>query len=259
MVDFKTVSFDRIATDYDRTRWVPPKLRDKFINKLINEVPLSAKSRIFEIGVGTGRLAIPFSLLGYTVFGVDISLLMLKEAILNRGKDQNKLHLLQADASNLPIKEKSLDLCLFVHILHLLENWKGVIDSAERLLKKRNLVYSSLHVSWHDLEPFRLYWNAIGSGEGSHVGAKSPEEVIEYLQEIKGYQCDHFEFEQIAGTALWEDAVNLIQEKAFSSQWWIQNEQHQAALDVVKQKMKEKEGQLLKLKARCIIDLFSLE
>ncbi len=182
LANFETISIDRIATDYDRTRWVPSKLRDKFFNKLIDEVPLSTESRIFELGVGTGRLAIPFSHLGYKVFGIDVSLLMLKKAVQNRGTGHNKFYLLQADASNLPIKEKSLDLCLFVHILHLLENWKEAIDSVERLLKKRNLAYSTLHVSWHDLEPFRLYWDAIGRGETSRVGAKSPEEVVEYLQ-----------------------------------------------------------------------------
>ncbi|MHA2497381.1 MAG: class I SAM-dependent methyltransferase [Candidatus Hodarchaeales archaeon] len=259
MVDFKTISFDRIATDYDRTRWVPPKLLDQFFNKLIDEVPLSTRSRIFELGVGTGRLAIPLSRFGYTVLGVDVSLLMLKEASRNRGKGHTKLYLLQADANSLPIKEKSLDFCLFVHILHLLENWKGIIDSVERLLKNRNLAHSTLHVLWHDLEPFRLYWKAIGRAETSRVGAKSPEEVIEYLQGIKGYHYDHFEFEESAGTALWEDVVNLIQEKAFSSQWGIQNEHHKEALEVVKQKMKEKERQPLKLKARCVIDLFRLE
>ncbi|MFW9914989.1 MAG: class I SAM-dependent methyltransferase [Candidatus Thorarchaeota archaeon] len=259
MVDFKTISFDRIATDYDRTRWVPSKLRDKFFNKLIDEVPLSTESQIFELGVGTGRLAIPFSRLGYKMFGIDVSLLMLKEAIQNRGKDHKKLYLLQADANSLPIKEKSFDFCLFVHILHLLENWKGVIDSVERVLKKQNLAHSTLHVSWHDLEPFRLYWNAIGRGETRRIGAKNPEEVVDYLQDSKGYHCDHFEFEENAGTALWEDAVNLIQEKAFSSQWGIQTEQHQAALEEVKQKMKGKEKEPLKLKARCVIDLFRLE
>lgn len=250
------ISFDRIAEDYDRTRWIPPNLRDEFINRLTQEVSLG--SRILEIGIGTGRLAIPLSYLDYEVLGIDISVLMLSKARQKIRKNKKYLHLLQADATQLPIREKTLDLCLFVHVLHLLKDWKKAIDNGESLLRNYSIVNASLFVAWHDLKPFRLYWNSVESKRSEHIGAKNTEEVIKYMKDSKDYFWKRYEFKRNAGIASWKDAIGLIQEKSFSSQWRIPDDQHQAALELVKEKGKSCKRETFRLEARCVIDLFKM-
>ncbi|MFQ5977412.1 MAG: class I SAM-dependent methyltransferase [Candidatus Heimdallarchaeota archaeon] len=250
------ISFDRIAEDYDRTRWIPSNLSDGFINRLSQEVPLG--SRILEIGVGTGRLAIPLSHLDYEVLGVDISMLMLNIARQKTKKNEKILHLLQADATHLPIKEKTLDLCLFVHILHLIRDWKKAIDIGERLLRNHSIVNASLFVAWHDLKPFRVYWDGIESKRSEHIGAKNAEEVIRYMKDSKGYLWKRYEFTRNAGTTSWKDAIGVIQEKSFSSQWRIPDDQHQTALELVKENETSFKRQIFQLEARCVIDLFKM-
>ncbi|MFX0114143.1 MAG: class I SAM-dependent methyltransferase [Candidatus Hodarchaeota archaeon] len=259
MIEQSPISFDRVAIEYDRTRWVPQSLIDKFVNKLIQEVPISRKSRTLEIGVGTGRLAIPLSRHGYKVLGIDISLPMLMQAKQKLIKETNPLYLLRADAKFLPIRKKTFDLCLFAHILHLLEGWKAILGNIELLLDRRNIVNAGLFVKWHELEPFRLYWDAIRNGKPDRVGAKNPQEIIRFLQDIKGYHWKQFEFAQSAGTSSWIDAFGLLKEQIFSSQWRIPNDQHQAALKLVEEKLEEKKDQIFELEAHCIIDLFRLE
>ena len=64
------VSFDRVADRYDETRGLPPTPLAKAIGVLAEE--LQGK-RVLEIGVGTGRYAVPLQKSGIEVVGVDIA------------------------------------------------------------------------------------------------------------------------------------------------------------------------------------------
>ncbi|HYS72124.1 MAG TPA: methyltransferase domain-containing protein, partial [Thermoplasmata archaeon] len=64
------VSFDRVADVYDETRGLPPRVLAKAISVLSQNL---AGKRVLEIGVGTGRYAVPLQKSGVRVIGVDIA------------------------------------------------------------------------------------------------------------------------------------------------------------------------------------------
>ena len=123
------VDFDYIADRYDETR---PSLPVETLQKLIEA--LSGSKSVLEIGVGTGRIAIPLQENGFDVTGIDISVNMLEIA---HKKGLKKFQV--ADAKSLPFDDSSFDSVLIVHVFHLLEDVRAVMNEAMRVAR-RNVV-----------------------------------------------------------------------------------------------------------------------
>src|SRR3977135_4696875 len=66
-----SVSFDRAAGFYDSTRTHSPEVEAR-VNDLLG-AELAGRGRCLEIGVGTGRIALPLHRSGLPMAGVDIS------------------------------------------------------------------------------------------------------------------------------------------------------------------------------------------
>src|SRR2546423_14667794 len=64
------LSFDRVATIYDETRSLPPRAMARVLAVLVDELH---RKRVLEIGVGTGRYAVPLQKRGFRWGGRDIS------------------------------------------------------------------------------------------------------------------------------------------------------------------------------------------
>src|SRR5439155_4011909 len=69
------LSFDRVATIYDETRSLAPRAMARLLAVLVDELH---RKLVLEIGVGTGRYAVPLQKSGIRVVGVDISRLMIE-------------------------------------------------------------------------------------------------------------------------------------------------------------------------------------
>lgn len=105
--------FDEIASEYDATR---EPLQASEVDTIARTLRGWGARRLLEVGVGTGRVAGPLEALGVEVIGVDASRGMLAQA---RGKGLRSL--VRGTAYRLPFADGSLDLALFVHVLHLLD------------------------------------------------------------------------------------------------------------------------------------------
>lgn len=110
-------SFDRVADCYDATRALPPDalaaVADGIVRTLRAVAPVPA---LLEVGVGTGRIAIPVAALGARVVGVDIATAMLARLRAKRAD----IALVIAEATQLPFLADTFHGVLFVHLLHLL-------------------------------------------------------------------------------------------------------------------------------------------
>lgn len=84
---------------------------------------------LLEIGVGTGRIALPVVAGGCRVIGIDISPNMLEEV------PPDRLQLVQADMHHLPFRTGSFAGVLAVHVLHLAQDWQRVLREAVRVLR----------------------------------------------------------------------------------------------------------------------------
>jgi len=105
--------FDQISAVYDATR---EPLKETVVNRVAAQLEGWKIRRLVEVGVGTGRVALPLLDRGFEVTGVDASMGMLRQA---RAKGLRRL--IRGDAYRLPLAGRSLDAALFVHVLHILD------------------------------------------------------------------------------------------------------------------------------------------
>src|SRR5581483_6281646 len=100
----EAVSFDRAAEYYDATRALSPAVEQAVTALLAGE--LAGHGRCLEIGVGTGRIALPLLRAGVEMLGVDLSRAMMAR-IAAKSDGVALLPLAQADATRLPFRDHS--------------------------------------------------------------------------------------------------------------------------------------------------------
>ncbi len=125
------VSFDRLASVYDATRWsgVPPEIMEKLLNAM--KELLAGCRTILDVGIGTGRFAEYFNDSGFNVVGIDVSLGMMAKA-----REKGLRNLVQADAQHLPFRDDIFDGAIMIHVLHLVRDWVQVVDEVSRVTGK---------------------------------------------------------------------------------------------------------------------------
>jgi len=129
------VCFDRAADVYDTTRRAA---QPEAIEALAEE--LSDCSSVLELGIGTGRLAVPLMERGFRVVGVDLSRKMLDQG-LAKGLDR----LVLGDVCRLPLRPKSVDAVLAVHVLHLIPSLRDVVAEAAAVARKKLVTITDRH------------------------------------------------------------------------------------------------------------------
>jgi ubiquinone/menaquinone biosynthesis C-methylase UbiE len=125
------MSFDRAADFYDATRGLPADVHARLTAMLVAE--LAPRGTPLEIGVGTGRIALPLADAGISLIGVDIAPKMLRRLVDNAG-GRSPLPLAVADVTVLPFPDGCFGAVLASHLLHLLPDWKAAVDEAVRVL-----------------------------------------------------------------------------------------------------------------------------
>lgn len=130
------LSFDELASHFDDHRGLPVAA----LREWAAAVDLFAAGRTLEIvepGIGTGRVTLPLAVAGHRVTGVDVSEAMLqacahKADALRVG---DRVTLLQADATALPLPDHAFDLGIIASLLYLVPDWTEVLDELHRVVK----------------------------------------------------------------------------------------------------------------------------
>src|SRR2546428_13797341 len=110
------LSFDRVAAIYDETRSLAPRAMARVLAVLADE--LHGK-QVLEIGVGTGRYAVPLQKSGIRVVGGDTSRKMVEFGFA-KGLRDGRLVV----AAGLPFRSKSSDASTTNHVLHRMPDWR---------------------------------------------------------------------------------------------------------------------------------------
>jgi SAM-dependent methyltransferase len=129
----QSIAFDRAADFYDQTRGFPPGEETSIAALIADAGGWLSSSRILEVGIGTGRIALPLATYVQAVYGVDLALPMMLRLRSKTGG--GSIHLAQADASRLPFPHHSFDGVVVVHVLHLIPNWRDVLSEIARVLR----------------------------------------------------------------------------------------------------------------------------
>lgn len=129
----ESIVFDRAADCYDATRGFPPGVEGAVADAFVAAGGLGPASRVLEIGVGTGRIALPLAARVGAVTGVDRSAPMLAKLVGKRGA--LPVAPVRADATALPVPAACFDAAVAVHVFHLIPGWRAVLAELARVLR----------------------------------------------------------------------------------------------------------------------------
>ena len=132
------VVFDRATSFYDATRGLPPGVAEQVRDQIRLCTSAGHDTRFLEIGVGTGRIALPFVQIGADYTGADLSLAMmevLRKKITAISEGAGRLKLALADAMALPFANASFDVIIMIHLLHLVSDWRQTLRECQRALR----------------------------------------------------------------------------------------------------------------------------
>jgi SAM-dependent methyltransferase len=134
-----SISFDRAASYYDRTR----ALSEESLSRLIPMVAaeFTTAGRVLEVGVGTGRITLPLARVGVNITGVDISREMLDRLRMNANGHPPAIAI--ANALHLPFDDASFGGAIAAHVLHLIPRWKGAVDEITRVVRPGGVLIAS--------------------------------------------------------------------------------------------------------------------
>lgn len=187
-MDPRSVSFDRAAGYYDRTRSLDPAVTAAQSDLLADQLR-AAPGPCLEIGVGTGRVALPLAERGLTVVGVDLSAPML--AALREKDASRSVPAVLADATTLPFGDGSFGAVIACHVLHLVADWVAVVEEARRVLATGGVLLVSRGGAQEGLaaEVTMRVRDAVGVG-GRTVGLDRLEPLDAHLAQ-GGARVDH--------------------------------------------------------------------
>lgn len=218
--------FDRAVEFYDQTRALPPEIMDPAMQSLVHELQVTSDSRVLEIGVGTGRFALPVAERIGRVFGIDLSVGMME--VLKRKKNAGAVRLAQADATALPFPTDTFNAVYAVHVLHLVSGWQNAVREVMRVLAPGGRFIINFHrrdtASPNVLIRRQLRDLALEFGlDLKRPGAQSEDEILEELQrwdpDARLIEVAEWTEDEAVGTILEE-----VDRQIFSETWAIPRE-----------------------------------
>ena len=226
-----SVVFDPIAKEYDESRAVPLDLLQKFSEVLKDRTNLQSVSRIFEIGVGTGRIGGRLEEhLNCDTTGIDLSIPMLQIA-----KEQfPNLNLVHGDAQTIPVRNEVFDLIIVIAVLHLIRGWQSVVSEIFRLLKSKGwFLTGSVGTRSDPIGIRNIYWQHVEEKfrDLPHIGSKDRMEIVTYAEKV-GFEQREPEIKIIASMEVpVKYLYNRIRDRCYSSSWRLSDEVHIGAMN----------------------------
>jgi ubiquinone/menaquinone biosynthesis C-methylase UbiE len=100
---------------------------------------LAGRGRCLEIGVGTGRVALPLHQRGVPLAGIDLSAAMMA-VLVEKAGGRAPFPLARADATRLPFPDAAFGAGLASHVFHLIPRWREAVDELVRVVRPGGVV-----------------------------------------------------------------------------------------------------------------------
>jgi ubiquinone/menaquinone biosynthesis C-methylase UbiE len=232
-----SISFDRAAEFYDATRGFPPGVAEQVAGALARRI--APGSPVLEVGIGTGRIAIPLATKGYSITGVDLSwnmLQKLKENYQAQSPQQGSTSpaVAQADATRLPFHTAQFEAVLAVHVLHLIPDWQQALVEIQRVLKPGGSLF--VGHTWRASEAPRQALRRVHAEILRSFGYASKRYVSRDMQETdqalkatgaRGSEIVAAEWES---TSTPDQDIESLNQRIWSSTWDIPDEVYQKSI-----------------------------
>lgn len=226
----QSVNFDRAADFYDATRGFPPEIDAQVAEFIRTTGNLQPSDRVLEIGVGTGRIALPVAPHIREYVGVDISEAMLIRLL--EKQPTKSIYVALADAEMLPFPTDSFDVIIIVHVLHLVRDPKPVADELARVLNPTGTVLNC--VGGHDdsLKPIQDVWTNATADYRAKRPVFNSIDILPNLgwEQIGDVHTMEYPFIQTPAHFL-----EMVQSRAWSSTWDMTDNDLNHAIMQVKQ------------------------
>lgn len=236
----QSVVFDRAATFYDETRGFPPGEDRKVGEFLVQAAGLTAASRMIEIGVGTGRIALPVGTHVRRLVGVDLSIPMMERLRAKQQTDyaESRVGLVQGDVMQLPLASGSFDAALIVHILHLVPEPARAVAELARVLRPGGLALQG----WNErnegnFQPLTDAWRDAthaGSDRGDRWHITGNLFVDHGWQEVGSEQVFHFTMTQSAA-----EMADRYRRRVWSRLWMMPDDEWRQGVAAVEAALKQ--------------------
>jgi ubiquinone/menaquinone biosynthesis C-methylase UbiE len=220
-------NFDRVADTYDATRGFSPAVEaevgDGLAAILRAHAPDPAPS-VLEIGVGSGRIAVPLAVRGIRVTGLDISRQMLRR-LLDKRRD---IDVLLAEASKPPFRPNSFDAAIFVHILHLVPDARTTLAAAIACVRPGGILLNCHHTYSPDAADKASVRLTEIVRDVTRIAARRPhgrsEGTDELFREVLSAAGATIETTEIAGwteTTTARSEIEMLKNRGHSGTWAI--------------------------------------
>lgn len=216
MASQPATSFDRVADVYDETRTLSAEAERATVELLAAE--LAGRPLCLEIGVGTGRFALPLHRAGVAMAGLDVSAAMLARLAAKAG-GAAPFPVVRADAVRLPFRDRAFGAALCAYVLHLVPRWRAAVGELARVLGRGGVVVVTVGDRgcglWRDVQdrfaaaagrqlrsPGALGWGQV-SAAMTELGAR--ERILGSVDNVR--------------TRTVGDMISLLERGAFSFTW----------------------------------------
>lgn len=242
------VSFDRAAEYYDETRGYNAGSGERVRDAIVALAGAGAGTRFLELGVGTGRIALPFIRAGYDYTGVDISQAMmdrLVDKLAAEASPQRRYDLRQADITALPFADASFDVVIVVHVLHLVSDWRAAVREARRVLRPGGCLVIG-YDQWQDMNipgdtivqtstaQVRAQWEAIQRDLGQQAASRlqvrtSDNDLVAYCKSL-GARTERVRLAEVERVPVSpRAAAERLKARLYSSDWATPDDVHAEA------------------------------
>lgn len=235
-----SIVFDRAADYYDATRGFPAGVEDRVAELFVRAGALGPASRVLEVGIGTGRIAVPLASRVARYAGADLSAAMLGKLAAKRVG--LPIDLVRADAARLPFADGRFDAVVGVHVFHLIPGWRAVLAEAARVLAPGGLL---LHGGDdHSRGPVWRRWRDRVEERGSAPNVGVPRARIQSFPEEEGWSPAGVHTIAFGRRTRPREVVELVAGRSWSSTWRMSDAELAAAVEALRADLLEAFGDL---------------
>jgi SAM-dependent methyltransferase len=183
--------FDRAAPSFGEGRAFPEHVGEELCMRVMEATACTPESRFLEIGIGTGRVALPLLRAGVRYTGIDLSAAMLARCFESIVAEGLTALLVLGDATNMAFDDGSFDVLIAANVFRAIRDRRAAVNEMLRVVRRPGNVVLVTHVvvegSIEDVlgRRKRDLIRARGEGTSSRRGDETLQ-AVQLLQEAGG-------------------------------------------------------------------------
>ena len=227
-----SIVFDRAVEYYDQTRGFPPGVEDQVAVLFERAGKLTRESRILEVGIGTGRIALPLARRVHSITGVDLSRGMMGR--LRAKQNGERINLAEGDITRLPVAGQRFDAAVAVHIFHLVPGWQQALAETARALRPGGVLLNGRNKRNANLPGLsEVFDTALPLEKLRPVGVREPE-TQDYMRLAGWTEVSEPFFCHFAVETTPQQYLDFIERRIWSRLWSLSDADHAKVVSAVK-------------------------